>query len=547
MPKFYSDQLGAPLGMIALAIALARAFDAITDPAMGWLSDRFPTRWGRRRPWIALGVPLTSLSILALFGPPPSLSPTGASIWFGLSFAAYFLFHTVYYVPYGALGFELTPDYNERSSLFGWAQAASLVGTSLAAATPWVAGSVFAANPSTGYLVVGGTFAVLLVVLFGWMVVQLRERPEFVTRESNPIVPGVRRTLRNAPFRLLLTVYVIASLTGAIPATLAPFYIPYVLKPDDEFLILSLTIGLYVGVGALSIPVWVFLARHFGKRTTWLLSIVIGIVGGLTLFFMGEGDTVPFLTAIVFVGSALGAGLLHPAMQADIIDYDELRTGKRREAQYASFWAMIPKFVVIPSAAIPLAVLAAAGYIPKNPEQPEAVVFALRALLGLAPALTGVIAFVVALRFPMTEERHRKVVEGIALHEQGLPAEDPLTGEILPPPGGSAVPEATGWFLDHMSRSEIRAALAGRAAEIPRRVGLYALANFALCVGLATWVVTQLGDINQKPGTLVTLAVVAGGFALAGFAFHALRLGAALRLRDDPPDTAILKAHLESH
>ena len=546
MPKFYSDVYLVPLGLIALSIAVARAFDAITDPAMGWLSDRVPTRWGRRRPWIALGVPFTAVCILAMFGPPAGLSPTTAAAWFGATFAAYFLFHTVYFVPYGALGFELTLDYNERSSLFGWAQAMSLFGNAAAGFAPLVIEEFYGDDQRAGFLMVGWVFGFLLIGMFGWMLMRIQERPEFVARESNPIVPGVRRTLRNPPFRRLLVVYVISSLTGAIPATVAPFYIPEVLKPENPGAVLTYTIVGYVVSGALSIPVWVYLAKRLGKRGAWFISIWVGIIGGSTFFFVGEGQIALFLTAVVFTGTALGAGLLHPAMKADVIDYDEFLTGKRREAQYASFWAMVPKFVVIPSAAIPLGVLAAVGYESGAASQPEQVSFALRTLLGLAPAVTGIVAFLVALGFPMTEARHRAVLAGIRRHQQGLDSEDPLTGETVAPPQASEVDEKTAWFLDHFSRRELRSVLRSESGVrwLPWRVALCTAVSVLLVLGLSGWVVVQVQDLSQTLGTLVTLAVVGAGFALAGACFHALRWPAAIRLRRGPPPEATLCAHL---
>ena len=71
------------------------------------------------------------------------------------------------------------------------------------------------------------------------------------------------------------------------------------------------------------------------------------------------------MVLICWAGIGFGAGLfLTPSMQADVIDYDELYTGKRREAQYTAFWSMLPKFIAIPSAAVPIAILASLGYIP---------------------------------------------------------------------------------------------------------------------------------------------------------------------------------------
>src|SRR5512145_1658102 len=116
LPKFYSDVVLVPLAYIAAGIALARAFDAMTDTFMGFLSDHTRTRWGRRRPWMAVGAPLCAVALVALFAPPESLDARAAAVWFTATFMLYFLFHTFYLIPHAALGPELTLDYHERSS-----------------------------------------------------------------------------------------------------------------------------------------------------------------------------------------------------------------------------------------------------------------------------------------------------------------------------------------------------------------------------------------------------------------------------------------------
>ena len=120
----------------------------------------------------------------------------------------------------------------------------------------------------------------------------------------------------------------------------------------------------YFGFGFLSLPVWVLYARRVGKLKAYLTSFFLGISGGAGMFLLRPGDIWPLMVLICYAGIGFGAGLfLTPSMQADVIDYDELYTGKRREAQYTAFWSMLPKFVAIPSAAVPIAILASLGYV----------------------------------------------------------------------------------------------------------------------------------------------------------------------------------------
>ena len=111
LPKFYADVVLVPLGYLAVAIAIARSLDALSDPLVGWLSDRTRSRWGRRRPFMAVGAPLCALAFWALFSPPRTLSGLAAGGWFGVTFVLYFFFHTLYVLPHHALGPELTLDY----------------------------------------------------------------------------------------------------------------------------------------------------------------------------------------------------------------------------------------------------------------------------------------------------------------------------------------------------------------------------------------------------------------------------------------------------
>jgi GPH family glycoside/pentoside/hexuronide:cation symporter len=365
MPKFYADVVVVPLGYLAIAIAVARALDALSDPLIGWMSDRTYTRWGRRRPYMAVGAPLCAFAFYALFTPPAVLHQAQAALWFGATFILYSIFHTVYALPHYALGPELTLDYHERSRLFGVREAFTILGTIAASIAPGVLIDGFHMDERRAFSSLGAVMAILLVVLYGMLVLVVRERPDFAQRESNPFVPGVRRALRNRPFRILLLTYVVGSIAGAIPGTLMPFFNSYVIRPENEARWLATFLATYFAAGFLCLPLWVMLARRIGKRPTWLASFVMGITGGAAMFFLGQGDTLWLLILIAWAGSSFGAGLfLGPAMQADVIDYDELHTGKRREAQYSAFWGMLPKFVAIPSAAIPIAILGSIGPTP---------------------------------------------------------------------------------------------------------------------------------------------------------------------------------------
>jgi GPH family glycoside/pentoside/hexuronide:cation symporter len=541
---FYSDTVLVPLGFIALIKALARAFDALTDPLMGWITDRTRTRWGRRRPWLVIGSPLAAIAFVALFAPPPSLDPQSAAVWFAITYILYYLFHTVYEIPHGGLGPELTLDYNERNVLFGW-RAPFLVGGTMVAATlpPLLIGELGGAR--AGYVAFAVIFGILLTLLYINLVVQVRERPDFVARESNPLVPGVRRVMRNRAFRVLLAVYVTGSVTGAIPGLMMPYFTKYVLQPANVDEWLGLFLFLYFGSGFVCLPLWMWLAKRLGKKTTWLISFLPGLSGALMIFFLlGPGDLIPAAVILVWAGSSFSAGMfLGPSMQADVIDYDELYTGRRREAQYNGLWSVMTKFTVIPSMAVPLAILASYGYVPNVP-QTETVQTVIRVIFGIAPAITSVVAFVIALRFPIDQRAHEQIWEGIRAHQRGESAVDPLTGNRLPPMLDRGVDEKTGWFLDHFSSRELKRVLAGSASSTVASSVLAAVASIAISAG-ATWVtLREVQDLSVEPGVLAVFGVLVAGFAFTGFCYHAFRVRAALIMKAEPVNRDQIEAHV---
>ena len=261
------------------------------------------------------------------------------------------------------------------------------------------------------------------------------------------------------------------------------------------------------------------------------------------MFLLGPGDTWLLLVLICWAGLGFGAGLfLTPSMQADVIDYDEFYTGKRREAQYTAFWSMLPKFVAIPSAAIPIAVLASLGYIPNAVQAPR-VVFAIRAIFALTPAVCSTLSFLIARRFPITEAIHSTILEGIERHERGQAAFDPMTGLMVAAPKAGR-DEDVGWFLDYFSTSELKRYLARGASQPVRDVLTAAAMSIGVSILSVIYVLNRVSSLRSDPGAMTSLIVVTAGLAFAIFVFHLMRLGPARRLAAGEVPDDVVRAHL---
>jgi GPH family glycoside/pentoside/hexuronide:cation symporter len=272
---------------------------------------------------------------------------------------------------------------------------------------------------------------------------------------------------------------------------------------------------------------------------------VAGLCLDLLIFwFVGKGDSTLYLILICLHATTYGVSVFLPAsLQAEVIDYDELHTGRRREAQYAGFWSILYKLAAIPSAALPIALLASMGYIPNAIQTPE-VIFAIRALYTIFPAVAVAAGLVIVYWFPINAENHKLILEGIERHKRGESAIDPLTGREIPIPAGRHADEASGWFLDNFSQRELERVLArgpqGIIWDVQRAAGV----SLAVCL-LTAYVGWARIAGHADPGALASLAVVVAGLTLSLLLFHLMRIGPARRLASGAIPDAAVRAHLE--
>ena len=426
IPKFYTDVVGVNIAALGYILFSVRIFDALTDPAIGYLSDRTRTRMGRRRPYLAVGSIFVAATMLMLFS-PPRVSVLLETVWFAGCIYALFLCWTVVVVPYESLGPEITFDYDERTGLFGLRDGFLIAGTLAAASSPalvqWLFG--LADDPDgerAKFFWIAVIYAPLLIGSCWWCVLAVREMPQRFESGVAGIFGGLRQITRNRPFMILLSAYTVSAVGNNLPATLILYYVEYVLKSQmaDAFLLL------YFVTGIVFLPGWIVIARRSGKKAAWLASMAVNTGAFIGVFFLGPGDAAIYGVLVFLSGVGFGATLAIPsAIQADVIDYDELLTGERREGQYIGLWSIAKKLSAAVGVGAGLAVLGMAGYTP-NVEQSPQVQYTLRTLYALVPSLCNIVAFFIALAYPINSSVHRDIRTAIARRQQGLPAANPL-------------------------------------------------------------------------------------------------------------------------
>ena len=426
IPKFYTDVVGINVIFLGYILFSVRIFDAITDPIIGYVSDHTQTRFGRRRPYIGVGAVFVALTMFLLFNPPQA-SPSAETLWFGVFIYALFLFWTIVTVPYESLGPEITFDYHERTSLFGMRDGFLIAGTLAAASTPALVQWLFglpdnATGERAKFFWISILYTPLLIGTAWWCVLAIKERHPQPGRSPLGLFSGIRQVARNRPFVILLIAYTISAIGNNLPATLILYYVQYVLQSDlaDFFLVL------YFVTGILFLPGWIYVARHTGKKAAWISSMAVNSGAFIGVFFLGPGDDWMYGILVFLSGIGFGATLALPsAIQADVIDYDELLTGERREGQYIGWWSISKKLAAAIGIGAGLAALGMAGYAP-NAEQTQRVQFVLRMLYAFIPSLFNLLGLVVALAYPITDQVHGKIRLAIEKKRAGETFENPL-------------------------------------------------------------------------------------------------------------------------
>lgn len=409
---FYTDYVGLGAGLVAWSLLFARIFDAVTDPVIGWLSDHTNTRIGRRRPWIiGASIPL-AFAFYYLFTPPEvaNAADSQALLLFymlALYILLYFVW-TIGAVPYYSLGAELTDDYHERVKVIAVREMCALVG--LLAATILPAYLIYRFGGREGYSLMGGILGAGAAVFLLLSGIFSRERADFSGRESMSPYAGWVATFRNHHFRRLLVAFFCSAVAGAVPATLVIYISVYIIgtpiwwteaipgwMPTWSYYLL-----LYFVSGICALPLWNRLAAVWGKRNTWAAAIMLATLTSAGCWWLEEGSVGYFSVLLVFGGISFGNYLALPAsMVADIIDWDEAATGRRREGSYFAIWAFVTKLGAAVTGFTALQVLEYVGYLP-GVEQTETVKVWMLWMYSWFPALLYLLSFVALFRFQFT-------------------------------------------------------------------------------------------------------------------------------------------------
>lgn len=406
--KFSTDVLLLAPGVIGLFFGLSRIWDAVSDPLAGYWSDRTQTRYGRRRPWfLAAALPL-AIAFVGLWAPPASLSPGALTAWMGIGIVFFYSAQTVLVVPHASLGAELSTDHHDRTRVFTGRVVFDIAGFVLAAGALYLFERAADVRTTATWIAVVASLGTL--VLIGVATASVRERPEYQGRGGTNPYASFGDVFRNPHARSLLAVFALETLGFSCMITLLPYAVEYWLDLQGMG---SIFIGAAAGVMALTIPSWAPLSRRFGKRDVWIATLFLRAAAFGTLFFFGSADPYVIGVSIGVIGASFGGGnVLGPSVKADVIDYDEHRTGQRKEGVYFASWNLAVKTGGGLAIVLSGFALEAAGFRP-NVEQTPTALLGIRVLFAGLPGVFYLIAALLMLRFTLTEQVHLEIRAGL--------------------------------------------------------------------------------------------------------------------------------------
>lgn len=414
LPAYYASEMGLGLAAVGFVFTVTRLMDVVTDPLMGVLSDKFPSRWGRRRHWLVLSVPLLMGAMVLIFMPKVVLGPDADASWIYLlvALSLVYLGFTLASLSHAAWGAELSTYYDERSRIQGFREFAHVIGMFLILSVPVMIEFAGGTDWQTWRMEAVGWVAIALVpTTIAVAVCCVPERP------TTPVPrigwrKATRAVLENRYMLRILLADFLQSL-GAVRSALNVFFMQYVIQAPEWT---STVILAYFAAAIFAVPIWLRISQRLGKHRAFALAMLGHVVVTVAYLIPGEGDVA--LIALLFFLSGLvygGAPLIMRSIVADITDHDNVETGTQRTGLYYALNTMIAKTGNALTVGLAFLFLAWVGFDPEPGALNTAdAIGGLRYAYVLPPVILEIGVFALLYTFPLDRARQEELRRQIA-------------------------------------------------------------------------------------------------------------------------------------
>jgi GPH family glycoside/pentoside/hexuronide:cation symporter len=415
---FLTDVAGLRPDYAGWAIGTSRLWDAVNDPLFGLMSDRIRTRWGRRRVLLLFGAAPLGIFFMLMWI-VPALDQFWLAVYYAMTFILFDTAFTIVHVGYNSLTPEMTPDYDERSSLNGYRMVFSISGTLGAIILATVLGWSIT-DTRLLYLILGVGLGVISVIPPLVVFSITHERPSDELPESLPFGEALKQTLGNQPFRMVMGLYLLSWTTASILAAVLVYFANYYLRVPEQA---NYFVLVAQGSAILFIPIIVKISQHLDKRRAFMLGSLSWVIVLLGISAIRADQLGLAYLLATLAGFGIATAYVVPwSMVPDVVEYDEVRSGQRREGSYYAFASFFQKLATGAALWGMGQALALTGYLTPLPSdplpvQPEAAVTAIRVFMGPIPAVLLFLAVLFAWKYPITRESHQATLQELAERE----------------------------------------------------------------------------------------------------------------------------------
>lgn len=397
IPPYIAEQGVLSITMIGLVFFAARLVDTVSDPLIGYLSDRTPMQKGKRRIWILVGVPLFLVVFYMIILLPKS------EVYLFLVASLWYILGTAIIIPYYTWGSELSSNYNDYTKWTSVRVVFGLVGSIAALLLP----VLVLKNPSTADIL-DFTFC-FIAISFALAVILLLKVPDnaVVKNESFSLVSAFSIFKKGSLFNKLILSQFFNGIANALPATLFVFFVTYVLKRSD---LVGPLLVLYFLCAAISAPLWIKVSEKWSKEAAWKFAMILASIVFFGVLGVDENAITLFIAITIFTGFMAGADLCLPAaMLADLIDVDEYETGNRRPGIYFAIWGTVSKLTLAFAIGISFSMLGLDMFEP-NSQSALVDVTVLTLLYALLPAGLKMVAIWIMRGYRLSSHDHQNIV-----------------------------------------------------------------------------------------------------------------------------------------
>jgi len=436
---YLTDVVGLEPRLASFGALVGVIWDAVNDPIIGILSDRLNTKWGRRRPFLLWFAVPFGLSFVILWSAPNWDSQLALLIYVTLSFMISDTLTTLISVPFMSLTPELTPDYDERTSLTSFRSVFQLIGAlSMVIAAPSIVDMILNAGGTQqqGFMTVGALFGAIGAVPLFLIGLLIRERAKPEHQEELPFRETLREAWKNIPFRYAVGIHMLNWSAVDMVGVAFPYFLLYWVAQGDSLATIpilgvelayeSAFFGILMTVCILFVPFWLWLSKVRNKREAYAWGMSFWVLVTFMIYTIEPGQTSYLLLIAALAGIGVSAAYTLPdSLFADVIEWDELRTGRRQEGIFYGIRTLIRKLTGALVIFFTLQALGWSGYV--NPPadalqftQSDAALAMIRLLVSPFGALMLSGTILLALLFPLSREKHHRIQRLLARRKERL-------------------------------------------------------------------------------------------------------------------------------